>query len=237
MMEQKIKDLIESIVNSIIKLNKNLGISGVIKYLLLFLLVIALFNFKSVIRGSIGAIEDIGTAIHNGKLQARDELLIELSPLLSEYRTISGADRLLYFEYHNSKENLVGIPFKYLDLVLMSKKYGISEFEIQRYHELNAGILSSIFPDLRKTGYIINKGSIDPTFYRDHHEVADFIQSQDGSIQQVYINIPGVHTPIGIIILEWTSEEDDKDWNEIINISKDYVTRINGLVLSKSKHF
>ena len=232
-MEQKFKD----IVDSIIKLNKSLGISGVIKYLLLFLFVIVLLNFRSFIQGTIGVIEDITTAIHSERLQARDELLIELAPLLSEYRAVVGADRLLYFEYHNSKENLVGIPFKYLDLVLMSKKYGVPEFEIRRYHELNAGILSSIFPKLRKEGYVINKGSTDPTFYRDHHEVSDFITSQDGSIQQVYINLPGVQTPIGLIILEWTSESDDRNWGQIIRDSHEYVTRINGLVLSKSRRF
>ena len=232
-MEQKLK----AIVDSLLKLNKSLGISGIIKYLLLFLSAIIILNFRVVVRETIGVIEDIKTAIHSDKLQARDELLIELSPLLSEYRAMVGADRLLYLEYHNSKENLVGIPFKYLDLVLTCKKYGIPEFEIRRYHELNAGILSSIFPVLRKTGYIINRGSTDPTFYRDHHEVSDFVSSQDGSVQQVYINLPGVHTPIGLIILEWTSEDIEKNWNEIIRTSNDYVTRINGLVLSKSRSF
>ena len=153
-----------------------------------------------------------------------------------EFRAITGADRILYIEYHNSKENLIGIPFKYLDLVLSSKKYGVSEFDFKKYHELNAGILSPIFSELRKSGYLVNKGSEDTSFRRDYHEVSDFITAQDGSCQQVYLNLPGVNTPIGIIILEWVSDDLEKDWNKIVDISRDYVTRINGLVLSKSSY-
>ena len=149
---------------------------------------------------------------------------------------MTGADRILYIEFHNSKENLIGIPFKYLDLVLSSKKYGIPEFDIKKYHELNAGILSPIFPELRKNGFVINPGSVDETFIRRYHEVSDFIYAQDGSTQQIFLNLPGVNIPIGIIILEWVSEDSGREWDEIIDISRDYVTRINGLVLSKSNY-
>ena len=225
---------LKAFVESLIKLDKNLGFNKIIKYLLIFLFLGLILNFRAVVSEVIQIIDEISLSIHEEKLGKRDELILELSPLLSEMRAITGADRILYIEFHNSKENLVGIPFKYLDLVLTAKKYGVPEFDIKKYHELSSGILSPIFPELRKTGYVINHGQSDVTFLRTYHEVSDFVYAQDGSVQQVYLNLPGVNIPIGLIILEWIDEEKEKDWNEIVEVSRDYVTRINGLVLSKS---
>lgn len=228
--------LIKTIVDSVVELNKNLGLKTVIKYIFIVLSLVAIFNFRTLTTNVIEFFDEISQAIHDEKLKKRDELIFELGPLLTELRAITGADRILYIEFHNSKENLIGIPFKYLDLVLTSKKYGISEFDIKRYHELNAGILSPIFSELRKNGYVINHGTDDKKFIIKYHEVSDFINAQDGSVQQVFLNLPGVNIPIGIIILEWVSEDSERDWDKIINISRDYVTRINGLVLSKSNY-
>lgn len=234
-MEKDNKEIaIKTYVDSLLKLHKTLGFKGIIKYLLVILGVIALFNFKPIVTEVIKFVDNISQIIHEDKINKRDELIFELSPLLSEMRAVTGADRLLYIEYHNSKENLVGIPFKYLDLVLSTKKYGTPEFDIKKYHELNAGILSPIFLELRKKGYVVNRGESDLNFSRNCHEISDFVYAQDGSVQQVYLNLPGVNTPIGIIILEWLQDDIDRDWEEIVSISRDYITRINGLVLSKS---
>ena len=230
-MENKVK----SFVDSLLKLHKTLGYKGIIKYALIGLGIYALINFRPVISGVIEVIDEISRTIHEPRINKRDELVFELSPMLSELRAITGADRILYIEYHNSKENLVGIPFKYLDLVLTHKKYGIPEFDIKNYHELNAGVLAPIYMNLRKDGYVINRGPQDYDFLQYSHEVSDFVHAQDGSVQQVYLNLPGVNTPIGLIILEWLTEDPNRDWDAISDISRDYVTRINGLVLSKSR--
>jgi hypothetical protein len=230
-MENKVK----SFVDSLLKLHKTLGYKGIIKYALIGLGIYALINFRPVISGVIEVIDEISRTIHEPRINKRDELVFELSPMLSELRAITGADRILYIEYHNSKENLVGIPFKYLDLVLTHKKYGIPEFDIKNYHELNAGVLAPIYMNLRKDGYVINRGPQDYDFLQYSHEVSDFVHAQDGSVQQVYLNLPGVNTPIGLIILEWLTEDSNRDWDAISDISRDYVTRINGLVLSKSR--
>lgn len=235
MIYYNMEQLIKTIVDSIIKLNKNLGFKGVLRYALAGLFVLFLFNFRAVVTEVSDFFSSISQEIHDKRMKAREELLFELSPLLSEMRAVTSADRIIYIEYHNSKENLIGIPFKYLDLVMTSKKYGIPEFDIKKYHELNAGILAPIFPELSRTGYVVNTGSTDQFFLTSYHEVSDFIYAQDGSVQQVYLNLPGVNTPVGLIILEWLDEEREKNWDEIIGISRDYVTRINGLVLSKSR--
>ena len=126
--------LIKTIVDSIVELHKNLGIKTALKYLLIVLSVVAIFNFKTIVTNTIEFFDDISKAIHDEKMAKRDELIFELGPLLTELRAMTGADRILYIEFHNSKENLIGIPFKYLDLVLSSKKYGVSEFDIKKYH-------------------------------------------------------------------------------------------------------
>ena len=140
---EKFKAFVESLIN----LDKNLGYNKIIKYLLVFLFLGLILNFRTVVSEVIQIIDEISISIHEEKIAKRDELILELSPLLSEMRAVTGADRILYIEFHNSKENLVGIPFKYLDLVLTAKKYGVPEFDIKKYHELSSGILSPIFPD------------------------------------------------------------------------------------------
>lgn len=230
-MENKVK----SFVDSLLKLHRTLGYKGIIKYALIGLGIYALINFRLVVSNVIEVIDEISQTMHEHQINKRDELVFELSPLLSEFRAITGADRVLYIEYHNSKENLVGIPFKYLDLVLTNKKYGVPEFDIKNYHELNAGVLAPIYMKLRKEGYVINRGSEDVEFIQSCHEVSDFVHAQDGSVQQVYLNLPGINTPIGLIILEWISEDPNRDWDSISDTSRNYVTRINGLVLSKSR--
>lgn len=228
--EQKFSTLAETLANLQERLG---GFRGVMRYVTVALFLLLIFNFRAVVTEVIGIFDDIQNAIHDEKIERRDEMMIELTPILAEFRGYTTADRILYIEYHNSKENLVGMPFKFLDLVLVSKKYGTPEFDIKSYHELNAGIISPIFPSLKKDGYIINAGTCDSTFMVKYHDVADFIKSQDNSSQQVYLNLPGVNSPIGVIILEWMSDE-ERDWDEIQNISREYVARINGLILSYS---
>ena len=62
------------------------------------------------------------------------------------------------------------------------------------------------------------------------------INSRDRSKRQVFISIPGINQPIGLIILEWITES-----NVNINIDEitktathNYIPRINAAILSKS---
>lgn len=111
---EHIKDLTESFI----KLDKKIGFVGLIRYSFLILIIFCIFNFKAVIKGGIEIINEIQDEIHKEKMEKRDQLLVEMIPLLTEFRAELDADRILYFEYHNTKENLIGIPFKFVDLVL-----------------------------------------------------------------------------------------------------------------------
>ena len=111
---------IDEISDSLIKLDQKLGVKKIIQYLVILLLFIGVINIKSVLRWGVEFVTELNEEIHTEKMEKRDQLLAELVPELHELRGATGADRVLYFEYHNSKENVVGIPFKYIDLVLQS---------------------------------------------------------------------------------------------------------------------
>ena len=69
-------------------------------------------------------------------------------------------------------------------------------------------------------------------FYSKHPEIHDFFSSQDGSKQQVFINLPGVNSPMGIIVLEWMDEKQKskEDWEDIKDKINSEITRINALI-------
>jgi hypothetical protein len=102
-MKLSLKEFVEAIT----EIDKNIGFSKFVKYIFIFCLVLAIFNYKTIIKDTIEIYSEISDKIHSEKMELRDQLLAELKPLLTEFRSNSRADRILYFEYHNSKENLV----------------------------------------------------------------------------------------------------------------------------------
>jgi len=229
---EKIKDFSDAIV----KLDEKIGFKKLFLYTCLILVVIGVFNFKSVVKSGIELFTEIGEEIHVEKMEKRDQLLVELLPMLGKYRTFSGADRILFFEYHNSKENLVGIPFKYVDLVLQDTRYGIPATPLANFTDINVGTITNLYEDL-KTGNIIHcYGPEDSVFIQKYPTNFEYMQKGDGSLQQVYISVPGVNQPIGMIILEWMDTTYNVDIEKIREESHDinsYIGRISGLILSK----
>ena len=160
---EHIKDLTESFI----KLDKKIGFVGLIKYSLLILVIFCIFNFKAVIKGGIEIINEIQDEIHKEKIEKRDQLLAEMIPLLTEFRAELEADRILYFEYHNSKENLIGIPFKYVDLVLQNNRYGVQPIPSPIYRDISAGVLTDLY-EVIKTGKTVYCEGDDIEFQKEH---------------------------------------------------------------------
>lgn len=223
----KLKTLLETI--SIIE--KKLGLLKFIQYSLFILVMYVAFNFSSIMESIIKMQTELVKKEHEKRLLMRDNLMTELNPLLVELRSVTGASRVLYFEYHNSTENFVGIPFKFANLVLSNQIYGCPSYDISKYKDINSGLISGIYDELKKDNIIINKGSksLDNEFYCKHPEVHDFFSTQDGSKQQVYINLPGVNSPMGMIVLEWM-DEDSKNWENIKDNINQEIPRINALI-------
>ena len=213
-----------------------LGFRKFAQYVIFIILVYTVFNFKSIVTDAVEIHREIVKEQHEKKLELRSELLAELNPMLTEMRAEIGADRVLYFEYHNSTENLVGIPFMYADLVLSVKKYGVTDYNVERYKDINSGLISSLYQSLKKNQVLINKGNIiDEQFDIDYPGISNFIKERDGSVQQCFLNLPGIISPIGMIIVEWTEIDENRNWETIKKISLEHIPRINALVLSKIK--
>ncbi|MCF0116094.1 MAG: hypothetical protein HUJ56_12160 [Erysipelotrichaceae bacterium] len=158
--------------------------------------------------------------------------MAEIKPLLIELRSKVGASRILYFEYHNSTENFVGIPFKFIHLVYYSQEYNCPGFNLDKYKDVNSELVSGIYRALKKDGIIINKDE-DPGFYSKYPGMHEFFSSTpEYTTQQAYVNIPGISFPIGMIVLEWIDKDplSDDQWDKIDSHISDELPRINAVI-------
>lgn len=239
-------DHITDLSESLVRLDERIGFKRLFSYLLIILLIIGLFNFKTIVKETIELYNEVSDQIHDEKMIKRDEILADLNDILKEYRAHVGADRVLYFEYHNSKENLAGIPFKYIDLVMQDRAYWASGIPIDMYRDINVGAITSLYEDL-KTSIVIFcisdgedvKGpgwkqiTVDE-FHEVYSGAYDIFQS-DGQRQQVYISIPGPKQPIGLMIFEWLDESKEIDRGRVIEVTAAFVPRITGLMSVTTK--
>lgn len=221
---------IDELSESLIKLDEKLGMKKIIQYLFLALLLAGILNAKDILKWGIELIGELSNEIHVEKMERRDQLLQELVPELHELLGLTGADRVLYFEYHNSKENLVGIPFKYVDLVQQSVHYGVPSAPLNNFRDINIGNLTNLYEDLKVKKVIPCTAQTREEFKLKYQGNYEFFNENDGSVQQIFINIPGVKQPIGMIVIEWL---DDKqiDTEEISECAHESVHIINGLIL------
>lgn len=231
-MEQFLNKLNE-ISEFFIRMDQKIGFKKIVRYVFLILLVLGIVNFKTVVKEVVEVVSEITEEQHNEKMQLRDELLRDLQPMLNEIRVYTRADRVLYFEYHNSKENLVGIPFKYADLVLQASSYNVTTVPENVYKDINTGAITSLYEELKHN--IIS--SDDSMFCYKFPGTYGIFNGNDGSEKQVFVSIPGVDQPIGMLVFEWVDEDVDIDIKRIEYIlgghGGNYLSRINGLIMSK----
>ena len=114
---------------------------------------------------------------------------------------------------------------------------GVDSVSLEQIRQIPGvkGVITTLYQDLKKSKVIFNRGPGDTEFLLKYPGISDFVEKNDGSIQQCFLNLPGINTPIGIIIIEWM-DDSERDWDTIEEVSKDYITRINGLVLKKSEY-
>ena len=235
MIENGLKDVTDAIE----KIEKKLGFWKFVKYVVLFGVIYGIINYEGVVRGTVSLFNDISSDIHTEKMQLRDQLLSELYPLLVSFRASTNADRILYFEYHNSKENLVGIPFKYIELILQDSKYGVSRVMETKYRDINTGIITTLYERVKHGEVAYSPGPEDEYFNSRFPGVYEFFNGKDNSKGMIFISIPGVTQPLGLIILEWMDPiENEVDIEKVVeNARKNYIPRINGAILSKTSRW
>lgn len=228
----KIKELTEAIIN----VDEKIGFKKFVKYASLGLIIVIFVNYKTILKDIIEIVAQIESEIHSEKLQLRDELLAELSPMLADFRSNVRADRILYFEYHNSKENLIGIPFKYIELVQQNTGYGVRVVEESRYKNINTGAITELYEDIKMKKVITCSDPYDTHFSNYYPGVYDIFCSRGNARRYVFVNVPGVDAPIGLIVLEWLNETSVFEVDEIHKTAvEDYIPRINALILSKRR--
>jgi hypothetical protein len=223
------------LIKTISEIEEKLGIRKLIEYTLFFALLYAFFNFSAIVESVMAIQEKIAKQEHERRLLLRDELMEELPPILVELRTKAGAQRVLYFEYHNSTENFAGIPFKYANLVAVKQEYGSPGFDKEIYKDINAGLLGNMYIDLVRNEVLRNSRK---EFEEKYPEISSFFSSHDGSKVQMFINIPGVNAPLGMIVVEWLEpvNKTGEEWVELENwVVRQCVPRINRLISSKSR--
>lgn len=229
-------DKVGEIADALVKIDEKIGFKRILLYVILLLILFGIFNFKTLVKGTIEVVQDLNEEIHIEKMEKRDQLLRELSPILLEFRSTVGADRILYFEYHNSKENLVGIPFKYIDLVLQNSRYGISTAPESLYKDINVGLISNLYEAIKGGNIVYCKGKDDAQFKELFPETYDLFLCMDGTEQWAFISIPGVIQPIGMIVLEFSGNVEldvDKIKKAAHGPNTSFISRINGLIMSK----
>lgn len=226
---------LDEITNSIEKIEKKIGFWKFVKYLLLFAVVFLTINYETTIRAVVNVINNVSNDIHSEKMQLRDQLLSELYPILVSFRASCDADRVLYFEYHNSKENLVGIPFKYIELILQDAKYGVPMVSEAKYRDINTGIITTLYEKVKHGEIAYSTGPEDQYFNERFPGVYEFFNGKDNSKKMIFISIPGITQPLGLVMLEWMETEKDINIDLVIeNARKNYIPRINGSILSKT---
>ena len=226
-----IVDKLKMLSETLSMIEEKLGLLKFVQYSLFILVMYVTFNFSSIMENAMKMQTELAKKEHEKRLLMRDNLMTELNPLLVELRSGTGASRALYFEYHNSTENFIGIPFKFANLVLSNQTYGCPNYDVSKYKDINSGLISGIYDELKKNNVIINKGG-GSEFHSNHPEVYDLFSLQDGSKQQVFINLPGVNSPMGMIVLEWMDEKikTEDEWEDIEDKINSEIPRINALI-------
>lgn len=229
-----LEKLIETL-KSIVFLDQNLGFKKIVKYLSIIVLITMLFNYKTILRDCIELVSEISESIHSDKMKLRDELLSELGPILTDFRSSVRADRILYFEYHNSKENLIGIPFKYLELVRQSQSYSVQPAREDLYQNMNTGMITNLYEDIKLGNLVYCSGQDDVDFHSKYPGIYNIFNIRDGAKRFIFISIPGINTPVGLVVLEWMDETSvEVNLDEITKVAAyNYIPRINALILSK----
>jgi hypothetical protein len=219
---------IEHLMDTLVRVDERLGLKKLIKYLIVLgmalLLIPVLSDPRGAIKGTVEFFLDLTAEIDRDRQVQRDEVIKNLVPLLRELRAETGADRAVYFEYHNSIENEAGVPFKYVDLVQQSPKMGLSP--LPPLDNVNASRFAELYLDLIDHGYIVNPG--DSNFYYRYPGAQEIAGK---SVMQVYCNIPGIQLPLGMIVLEWYDRE-ELDWDQITKYARKESLRVNALMHS-----
>ena len=221
-------------------IDKKLGYKKFRQYLLLVLIVIGLINIKSVLKGAAEVYLNIMQEIHSEKMTDRDELNAELVPILVSFRAEVGADRILYYEFHNSKENVLGIPFNYFELTLQDHNYETPGVAVRNSdngsQSINTGYIVKLYDKLKRNEIVICRGDYDFQFQNTYAGLYELFHANDSSKTVVFASIPGISKPVGFIALEWMKNNAIAGQeSQVEQTIRRFIPRMNALIVSTSR--
>lgn len=202
-----------------------------ISLFVLLAVISSLIMFKPLIRYGIVNYDKYQHETHLEKMSYRDSYLDSLYNILSGIRFISNADRVLYFEYHNSKENLLGVPFKYVDLITQVNKLNVPYLDYNEYSNINTGSIITLCRDLRKDTMLACTERNLIWFKHTYPYIYQVITQEDTTrsykflicntivVNEDYFNVDLdlFNQPIGFFIIEWI---DNKDREIVDNVAE-----------------
>ena len=223
-------------VDSLIKLDVVVGFKKVRRYAFLALFILAIFNINNIATGLVTFFLGITEEIHSQKMEQREYYMTQLTPILADIRADCGADRILYFEFHNSEENLDGLPFKFFDLMKSDCKYGIPEVFGKSYKNVNAGMYTEVFNDLAIGEMLYCRGFYDQSFRKKYKGFYELLKETDRSSVHVISSVPGIRKPIGFIVLEWMDDSKELDIETRVEATiHSHIARIAALASTVNK--
>ena len=203
-------DKLKDIVDSIVKIEEKVGFRKIILYVLLGFLIYGVINFKTIVKDTIELVTELEDEMHSEKMDKRDDFVASMNEVLIDLRYTTGADRVLYFEWHNTKENSVGVPFRYFDLVLQTEGYNIPK--CLDYKDIPAGWIIELYEIIKhgNTMVLCDSWNKDDKLY----PISQVFFTQDGSRHQMFIGINYMSKdkvqPVGFLAIEWMSESKDE---------------------------
>lgn len=213
-------------------IEEKVGFKKFRKYIVFGLLIVGIINIKPITRGTIEFITDIAEDLHLEKMRLRDRYMTELHPILVELRSELGADRILYFEYHNSEQNLDKVPFKFFDIMAYDVKYGVEVVMSSSYKDINASQFQTAYNEIKKGRILHCQGPHDSEFRQKYQGVFELFNQTDLSRQQIIVSVPGIKRPIGFIVLEWMEDDVPVSKATAMEYINETLPRINALVVS-----
>lgn len=194
--------------------DEKFGFRKILLYTTYVLVVIALLNWESIlvrINDSLRRIED---ERHAKNLAIREKISLEIHPCLVELRARTDADRVMLFEFHNSINNLIGIPFKYISMTDHAEPYGA--IFTPKYNDVNSEVIGSFIRDLKVNMW--EKMDDLEMLKKSDSSVLDVLNNKE-AVAACYQYISVFGRPIAILVLEWHSRSNApasaSSWNSV----------------------
>lgn len=214
--------------------DEKFGFRKILLYTTYVLIVLAILNWKSILKEVATQMDKIKTEQHDKDLIVRDLISRDIHPYLVELRALTGADRVMLFEFHNSINNLIGVPFKYITMTDHAEPYG-SNF-VPKYSDMNSEIIGTFIRDLKVTMFEATN-DLEAFKMQDPSVVDALNNSQAKAACYQYMSVLG--KPLGILVLEWHSPDTQFTaihWNKIRSQCSQAAQDLNNIILKHKKN-